>query len=176
MITRRQFGVGSMCAAVVGAMGSVGCTLSLAGVQALLAVLIASIQSILKVATGATWAASLSSALGGLQTAEQSWKAGGAITILEDALNSIEVVLAVIPLTAVFSPLIDIIVSGIEAVIAVIPVNPSVIKLRASLSTNPHHNRIPLRKPSLWHETPSGAFKAQYNSMAKEIGLPQAQI
>lgn len=153
-----------------------GCILNATNVKSLINVLITSIQNILKVATGAPWAADLSAALAALQSAEQNWSAGGAVTLIDDALNTVTAVLAVIPLTAVFSPLVDIIVTGIEAVLAVLPITPSVTKLRGALSANPHHGRIALNKTNWKHETPQGAYKAQWNGICKQIGLPQAEM
>jgi hypothetical protein len=176
-MNRRNF-VASWFAAVVGfsMLGLTGCALTVDNVKSLINVLIGSIQNILKVATNAPWAAGLSAALAALQNAEQNWTAGSATTLIDDALNTVTAVLAVIPLTAVYSPLVDIVVAGIEAVLAVLPVTPSVTKLRGALDKNPHHGRIVLNKKSLRHETPQGAYKAQWNGMCKEIGLPQAEF
>ena len=180
-MTRRAFGKGFGILALSATAGTSlfteGCALTPANVKALINVLITSIQNfILKVATGASWSVDLSAALAALQSAEQNWTSGGPITLIDDALNTITAVLAVIPLTAVFSPLVDIVVAGIEAVLAVIPVTPAVTKLRGTISTNPHHGRVVLRKPSLLHETPQGAYKAQWNGTCKQIGLPQAEL
>jgi len=153
-----------------------GCVLSAANVKSVINVLITSIQNILKVATGAPWAADLSAALAALQAAMQNWAAGGAVTLIDDALNTVVAVLAVIPLTAVFSPLVDIIVSGVEAVLSVLPIAAVSTKLRVAVATNPHHGRIALNKPSLFHETPSGAYKHQWNGICDQIGLPQAKF
>lgn len=161
---------------VTGGSVLTGCTLSASNVKSLIGVLISSIQNILKVASGAPWVGDLSNALTALQNAEQNWTAGSATTVIDDALNTVTAVLAVIPLTAVFSPLIDIIVSGIEAVLAVLPVASVSTKLRVALASNPHHGRVILNKPGLFHETPQGAYKAQWNGIAKQIGLPQAEL
>lgn len=179
-MTRRGFGkltgAGMLALAFGASIFASGCALTPANVKALVNILINSIENILKVATNAPWAANLAVALAALQSAEQNWSSGGPITLIDDALNTITDVLAVIPLTAVFSPLVDLIVSGIEAVLAVIPVTPAVTNMRASLSTNPHHGRMVLNKPSWKHETPQGAYKAQWNGTCKQIGLPQAEL
>ena len=153
-----------------------GCALTAANAKALINVLINSVNSILKVATGAPWAGDLAAALTALQTAEQSWTAGGAVTVIDDALNTLTAVLAVIPLTAIYSPLVDIVVSGIEAVLAVLPVASVSTKLRVALASNPHHGRVVLNKTTWLHHTPQGAYKAQWNGICKQIGLPQAEM
>ena len=54
--------------------------------------------AILKVAEpGATWTGALANAIAALQKAETQWQSGGAATVVIDALNTIEAVLAVIP-------------------------------------------------------------------------------
>lgn len=178
--SRRTFGklVGSALLALASGISFslTGCVLTAANAKSLINVLITSIQNILKVATGAPWAADLSNALSALQTAEQGWTAGGAVTLIDDALNTVTAVLAVIPFTALYSPLVDIVVAGIEAVLAVLPVAPATTKFRVTLSANPHHGRIVLNKPSLRHETPQGAYRAQWNGICKQIGLPQAEM
>jgi len=137
--------------------------------------------AILKVAEpGSSWVGELANAIAALQQAETSWQAGGAATIVSDALNTIEAVLAVIPATAVYSPLIDILVAGIEAVM-------SAFGLTAKLSTaasakrplivnSPHYGKAKLHGPSFMHPTWQGAFKAQWNSEAESLKLPQAEI
>lgn len=176
-MNRRRFVLSSLMAVVsFAAFGLTGCSITEASVKSLLKVLITSIENILKVATGAPWAADLSAALAALQSAAAGWTVGSATTLIDDALNAVTAVLAVIPLTAVYSPLVDIIVAGIEAVLAVLPMTPAVTRLRGTISTNPHHGRIILNKTSLRHETPQGAYKAQWNGICKQIGLPQAEF
>lgn len=173
---RRAFGQYLMAFVAALSIPLAGCSLSEANVKSLINVLIASIQNILKVSTGAPWASDLSAALAALQTAEAGWTAGSVTTLIDDALNTVTAVLAVIPFTAVYSPLVDIVVAGIEAVLAVLPITPAVTKLRGAISTNPHHGRIVLNKTNLRHETPQGAYKAQWNGICKQIGLPQAEF
>src|ERR1700683_3502283 len=49
---------------------------------------------------GAPWIASLQAGIASLKTAEASWQGGGAVQDVIDALNTIEAITAVIPLTA----------------------------------------------------------------------------
>ena len=98
------------------------------------------------------------------------------LPIIEPVACAITAVLAVIPLTAVYSPLVDLVVSGIEAVLAVLPVTAVSTRLRGSISGNPHHARVVLNKTTWRHETPQGAYRAQWNGICNEIGLPQAKL
>jgi len=175
--TRRGF-IGKAALALISfaTLSLTGCALTPANAKALINVLITSIQNILKVSTNAPWVGDLAAALTALQTAEASWSAGGTVAVIDDALNTLTAVLAVIPLTAIYSPLVDIVVAGIEAVLAVLPVATGSAKLRAAISSNPHHGRIVLNKKSLRHETPQGAYKSQWNGLCKQIGLPQAEM
>jgi hypothetical protein len=125
------------------------------------------------------WVTALQKALVNLQQAIATWKAGGTEAIVIDALNTLEDVTAVIPFTAAYSPLIDLIVSGIEAIINYfIPQSSSMqfTKPRAESLKNPHIGRVVLKTPSLFHPTYAGAFKAQYNDLAVGIGLSQLRI
>src|ERR1700678_1185449 len=139
-LSRRTFGKSLMSAfmalVALSSTSLTGCSLTEANVKSLINVLITSIQNILKVSTGAPWASDLSAALAALQTAEAGWTSGSATTLIDDALNTITDVLAVIPLTAVYSPLVDIVVAGIEAVLTVLPVTPAITKLRGTILTN----------------------------------------
>jgi hypothetical protein len=131
--------------------------------------------AIIKVAEpGAPWLTPLANAIQALQQAETKWQAGGASTLVIDALNTIEAVLAVIPATAVYSPLIDILIAGIEAVMAAFG-NHSV-STRATVINSPHYRAATLTGPSFLHPTWTGAYKFQWNSKAKGIGLSAAEL
>lgn len=137
--------------------------------------------AILKVAEpGATWAAQLASAIAALQQAETTWQAGGAATIVIDALNTIEAVLAVIPETAAYAPLIDILFAGIEAVMSAFGLTAQLSRAAAAkrqgIVNSPHYKAATLNGPSFLHPTWQGAYNAQWNTKAKAIGLPQAEI
>jgi hypothetical protein len=154
-----------------------GCAFSVSGT---LSVIIEAVGGILSYVGGSLpWVADLQAALTALQTAEANWKAGSPAAIVIDALNTVEAVLAVIPLTAIYSPLIDIIVSGIEAVLnyftpATTP-PVTLTKPRSTAQTNPHLGRIPLKQPHSL-QTYQGAFKDQFNETAKGLGLTAAEI
>lgn len=177
-MTRRSFfqrlGIGLAVAVLAPTTLLTGCAFSVTG---MLDTIISAIQGILKVATGASWATDLTNALSALQQAAASWISGGAVAIVEDALNTLESMLAVIPTTAVYSALVAIIVTGIESILNFFsPPATALVKPRATVATNPYLGQVTLNKPSFAHPTYQGAFKAQYNEKAKALGLTKAEI
>jgi hypothetical protein len=136
--------------------------------------------AVLKVAEpGASWTSSLQAAVTALQQAEASWQSGGAGAIVIDALNTIEAIIAVIPATAVYSPLVDILVAGIEAVVAAFGVKsltPKASRTRATVVNSTHYRAVTLHQPGALHPTWQGAYKAQWNAKARALNLPQAII
>ena len=144
-----------------------GCAFSVTG---MLNTIISALSAILSyVGASQPWAASVQAALTALQNAIAQWKAGGASTLIIDALNTVEAVLAAIPLTAVYSPLIDVIVAGIEAIINYFA------PAKLSNAQNPHRGHVILMKPTAL-QSYQGAFKAQYNNAAVGVGLPQLKV
>lgn len=179
-MNRRMFlqlsGTGAAVAVLTPAtLLTTGCAFSVAGT---LNVIITAVQGILNyVGPTVPWAAELSDALAALQKAEASWQAGGAAAIVIDVLNTLEAAVAVVPFTAVYSPLIDLIVSGIEAVINYFaPQTMKFARPRATVQNNPHKGRVALKELSFLHPTYQGAFKSQYNDTAIGIGLPQLKL
>lgn len=175
-MTRRNFGKGTLSTiATLAIAGTVtlpiaGCSFSVTG---MINTVIASVEAILKVAEpNASWVASLEAALAALQTAESTWQAGGAVTIVEDALNTIEAVVAVIPLTAPYAPLIAVLVAGIEAILNYF--SPSTSAARSG-NKNIYIGRVSLRKPHLF-QTQVGAYKEEWNDTARSLGLSKALI
>ena len=136
--------------------------------------------AILKVAEpNATWTASLASAIAALQQAETNWQAGGAATIVIDALNTVEAVVAVIPITAPYAPLIDILVAGIEAVMSAFGLTkqlpPMAMSKRGVIVNSSHYGRATI-STSFAHPTWQGAYKHHWNAEPAALKLPQAQI
>ena len=175
-MNRREFVKNSSVGVAVLCTGSmVTMTACSTNIKALLNTVITAVQAILKVAVNSPWAAQLANALTALQNAEAQWTAGSTVQIVIDALNTLEAVCAVIPLTAVYSPLIDVLVTGIEAVLAVLVPTPAIKALRAKLANNPHHGRVALRHPHFL-QTQQGAFRDQWNDTAKGLGLNAAKI
>lgn len=177
MLNRRQFVTRSVTLAVVAPLATTalleteGCNVN---VKALVNSLIASSLAIIKVASpNAPWLPALTSAVAALQQAEQAWANGGSIVILQDALATIEAVVAAIPQTVQYAPLIAVIVAGINSVLAVIAPTPAVSAMMAK--PNPYRGMVAIKKPHLF-QTTAGAYRQQWNDTCKRIGLPQAEI
>jgi hypothetical protein len=152
-----------------------GCNVN---VKALLNTVLDSAQAILRVAApNEGWITPLQSAIVALEQAEQQWSAGGAVQIVISALNSVQSVLAVIPITAVYSPLIAVLVAGIEAVLVALVPQPAPNPATVNAAHNPYlsTHRITLRRPRIL-QTHQGAYRSQWNSTASDLGLPKAQI
>jgi hypothetical protein len=177
MISRRRFTLSLAALVALPSTLISGCAFS---VSDTISTIITAIGGILSyVGSSQPWAAALQAALAALQTQVAAWKAGGAAQYLIDALNAVEAVLAVIPLTAVYSPLIDLIVSGIEAIInyfAPTSAGPGPMSIAKSpASGNPHKNRIALKAPGAL-QSPVGAFKSQWNDACVGLGLAQLKL
>lgn len=131
----------------------------------LLNTVISAVDGVLAVAEpGAAWAVSLQKALSALQSAETTWVAGGPVQVVIDALNTIMAVTAVIPLTAAYSPLIDVLVAGIEAVLEVLqPTTATANVASRAVGPNPHMGRATI-KPH-WFESKVAAFKRQWDAV-----------
>lgn len=122
-----------------------------------------SAENILAVADpSAAWVTNFRDAVTALQAAETSWKGGGAIAIVESALNTLAAVSAVIPITAPYAPLIGIMVAGIDAVLSSLPATAP-----ALAAPNPYRGMVKLKGRSPLHPTHEGAYKAQWNSVVK---------
>jgi len=113
----------------------------------------------------APWAPQLKAAVAALQTAEATWQAGGTVVIVEDALNTIVAIMAAIPLTAAYSPLIDVLVAGIEAILAALPPSTVAPTPVVAASHNPHIGRVQIKHHML-HSRVSD-FKAAWNAAVK---------
>lgn len=130
--------------------------------------------AVLKVAEpGASWVANFSDAVNALKQAEASWQGGSAVTIVISALNTLATVAATIPLTEVYSPLIDILVAGIDAVLLALPQAASA---RLSSQHNPRVGRVALKKPHML-ESHVGVYKKQWNDIVDaEPALAAAKL
>lgn len=87
----------------------------------------------------APWVPQLESAVTALKVAEATWQAGGTEAGVVDALNAIVAVTAVVPMTSAYSPLIDVLVAGIETVMASFPTQPKPV---VAAVQNPHLGRV----------------------------------
>ena len=183
-MNRRKFLAG-LAGATAAAMAVGATTVTLEGctfnVEAAINTVLSSALAILKVADpNATWTGTLANAIAALQQAETQWQSGGAATIVVDALDTIEEVLAVIPATAAFSPLIDILFAGIEAVMSAFGLTVSLTAKasakRSVIVNSPHYGAAKLHGPSFAHPTWQGSYKAQWNAQAETLTLTAAKI
>lgn len=115
------------------------------------------------VSPNAPWVSQMQAAVTALKTAEASWQSGGAVQNVIDALNTLEAITAVIPLTATYSPLIDVLVAGIEAVLVALPTSTKV-SVRA-VTPNPHFGRVLIKHRFAHSQTKE--FKDAWNAAAK---------
>jgi hypothetical protein len=140
--------------------------------------------AVIKVADpNASWLPEFASAVAALEQAETDWKGGSPIAVVESALATLEAVTAQIPLTAVYSPLIDVLVAGIDAVLATLPSTaaPVANARTIALTANPHRGRVVLNQPKhvgkLSIQSHVAAYKAQWNDIAKSnVKLVPAEI
>lgn len=122
----------------------------------------------------APWVGQLKAAVAALKTAETGWQGGGAVADVDAALNTIEAVLAVVPVTAAYAPLVDVLVAAIEAVLGALP-QPAVASVSAlSKASNPHIGRVHI-KHHLFHSR-VGEFKKAWNDAAAKSGLKNAEL
>jgi hypothetical protein len=132
-------------------------------------------EAVVKVAEpNAAWVPAFDNAITALEQAETQWNGGGDVAVVEGALATLEAVTAQIPLTAVYSPLIDVLVAGIDSVLAALPISTaSVAKAHAVLPAvaNPHRGRVALAQPKhvgkLSIQSHVDAVKAQWNGIVK---------
>jgi hypothetical protein len=177
-MNRRSFlktaGAAGAALAIVPSLALEGCSLDIKG---MINAVIAAGQGLLAVAGSAAWVTDLKAALAALQSAEAQWTAGGVVTLVEDALNTVLDVIGAIPLTAVYAPLAAILVAAIDAALNYfVPTTatPATLAPRAR-RPNVYTGRVSLQKPHLF-QTQVGAVKEQWNSQAKMLGLTAAVI
>lgn len=176
MQTRRIF-LRRLIAATSLAIASGATTVTIAGcsfsVKGVLNVIISAVQGLLKVIPASALATSLSNALNALVQAEATWTSGGAPAVIIDALNTLEAVVAVIPFTAVYSPLIDVLVAGIESVINYFV--PATSVTATARFNDPHRGRVQLAQPHFL-ESHQAAIAKQWNDACDATGLVAAKI
>src|ERR1700690_3247925 len=108
-MNRRDFGKTALAVTVAGpALLSIdGCAPSTI-VQDLNVVLNEAENVLSVVAADLPWLAEFKAAIAALQSAEAAWQGGSTVQMVIDALNTLVAVTAVIPFTAPYSPLIDV--------------------------------------------------------------------
>ena len=174
-MNRRDFGKAALAVSVAGpALLSIdGCSTSTV-VQDINVVLNEAENVLAVVASDAPWLPDFKAAIAALQTAEAGWNGGGDIQIVVDALNTLVAVTAVIPVTAAYSPLIDVLVAAVEAVLALLSATGNTVSVRTTVAQNPHVGAYKITHR--WGRTPAGDFKANWNSVANAHGLTQANL
>lgn len=115
----------------------------------------------------APWFTAYKNAVAALKVAEQGWTGGGAVSVVIEALQTVEDVTAVIPLTEPYSPLIDVLVASIDTALLALagllkPIKqpapqPAPLAARAALN-NPHKGRAKVKN--------AADSKAQFNAGA----------
>ena len=163
-MNRRAFLItGAALAVVPSGLALEGCTS--ANIEQLINTVLTAAANILVVAEpNAPWIPDMQKAIAALQQAEQSWQAGGAVTIVIDALNTLEVITAVIPFTASYSGLIDILVAGIEAVLALFPAQAVQVSKAKVAAPNPHIGRYKLAHKAFHNQAKE--MVAAFNAVA----------
>ena len=158
--------------ATLAALPIAACSFSVTG---MLSTVISALSAILSYAgAGQSWLPQVQQVLAQLQTELAAWQAGtGTMATLEQILNDALPILALIPLTAAYAPLIALVVSAIESIINYF--GSASAKIKLAQMQNPYFGRIALNKPH-FAQTYQGAFKEQFTSTAIGIGLPQCKI
>lgn len=161
--------------AAIGTLAVLPITACAFSVTGMLSTIISALSAILSYAgAGQSWLSQVQQVLAKLQTELAAWQSGtGTMATLEQILNDALPILALIPLTAAYAPLIALIVSGIESIINYF--GSASAKIKLAQTRNPYSGRVALKQPHLL-QTYQGAFKSQYNETAEGIGLPQCKI
>jgi len=150
-------------------IGTLGCTEQ--EVVNYLNTVLAAAKSILSVTVQSDpWYQDLVAAISALEATEGTWNAKTISGIVISALNAIDAVLAVIPITAVYSPLIDIVTTAIETILTLfVPAAMAASSYKGV--RNPHRGRVALKKPGHF-QSDVGAFKQQFNDAVVALQLP----
>jgi len=137
-ISRRQFGKGALALAGTAPVAAMltGCPTPTPSqlINELNVVLQEATNLIAVIAPNAPWFQTYKDAVAALKRAEETWQAGGAVSILISALNTVVAVTAVIPETEQYAPLIQVLVAGIVAVLGLLPA-PQGVKAQAMHSS-----------------------------------------
>ena len=146
----------------------VGCTSS--ELEGYLNAALQSAESILGLSSANDpWYADLQAAIAALKATESTWTGATVTAAIESALNALDAVLAVIPFTAAYSPLIDLLTTAIETILNLfVKPTPSVA---AKATHNPHAGRVPLKAKGFL-QSPAKAYRQQWNDAVVGLQLP----
>lgn len=143
-----------------------GCTVSAAQIEANINLISQQAASILSQIGDTAIAADITAGVEKLKEAEAAWKGGGAVQDIISALNILEIAVGAVPLTAAYSPLVDVIVAGIEFILTNFVTTKAaptgaVRAMALPGQYNPHKGRLVV-KPHMM-QSPSGAYKALWD-------------
>ncbi len=112
-----------------------------------------------------SWYTELTNAIAALESTETNWNGNTAVAAIISALDTLEAVLAVIPITATFSPLIDLLVTVIETILTTfVSTTQQTAVPKAIHLANLHRGRVLLKKPHFL-QSEVGAYKSQWNEI-----------
>lgn len=172
MINRRMFLKSSATAVIALPLSTTlleGCTAS--ELEGYLNTVLTAAQNILGLSSSADgWYTDLVDAIAALKATESSWNGTTVVSAVIAALNTVDAVLAVIPFTATFSPLIDLLTTAIETILTTFITTKS---MALRMTRNPHAGRTALKVPHIF-QTKVGAFKTQWNDIVVGAQLPAA--
>lgn len=123
-----------------------------------------------------SWFVSLTNAIAALKATESSWNFSTAVSSIISALDTLEAVLAVVPVTENYTKLIDLLVSAIELILTTfVKTGKMSVMVKAVSQNNPHRGAVPLRNPHFL-QSKVGAYKSQWNEIAEDNGLATAKL
>ena len=181
-MNRRSFlktsGIGGAALMAAPALLSMeGCTFSASTLKSYLNIVLESAKKILGLSSSTdSWYITLSDAITALENTESSWDGSTAVSAVVSALDTVEAVLAVIPVTSAYSTLIDLLVSAIELILTTfVKSSAAPVKLKALAQKNEHRGIVPLKDPHFL-QSKVGAYKSQWNDLAAGLGLAKAKL
>jgi uncharacterized membrane protein len=154
-----------------------GCTFSTSTLKSYLNTVLESAEKILALGSSTdSWYTTLSDAITALEGTESSWNGSTVVSTVVSALDTVESILAVIPVTSAYSALIDLLVSAIEAILTTfVKTSATPVRLKALVQGNLHRGVVPLKDPHFL-QSKVGAYKSQWNDLATGLGLTKAKL
>jgi hypothetical protein len=118
-------------------------------------------------ATSPDIASKLNMAGQALLAVTSSWTAGTTIAYINDAANAVEVILALIPMTAAFAPLVPIVVAALDLLLANIPsISGAMVSAKARVH-NPYRTaNVDKLIKHRFGRSKAGDIKSAFNTMA----------
>lgn len=118
-----------------------------------------------------SWYTTLVDAITSLKATESNWDGSTAVDVVVSALDTLEAVLAVIPVTSGYSALIALLVSAIEMILTTfVKTSVTTVKVKMLAQANPYRGVVPLKNPHFL-QSKVGAYKAQWNNLANGLGI-----